>query len=87
MPILYVAVQVFGAKSEAWTFVVLGYGTGSKAPGVPFTNLATHPYLAGHTVLLAHAEAVRREGRRLGDVFLEDQVFQVVVRLRQITTI
>ena len=46
--------------NEAWTFVVLGYGTGSKAPGVPFTNLATHPYLAGHTVLLAHAEAVRR---------------------------
>ena len=53
--------------NEAWTFVVLGYGTGSKAPGAPFTNLATHPYLAGHTVLLAHAEAVRRFRARGGE--------------------
>ena len=53
-------VKYWTTFNEAWTFVVLGYGTGSKAPGAPFTDLATHPYLAGHTVLLAHAEAVRR---------------------------
>ena len=46
--------------NEAWTFIVLGYGAGSKAPGVPFTDISTHPYLAGHNVLLAHAEAVER---------------------------
>jgi beta-glucosidase/6-phospho-beta-glucosidase/beta-galactosidase len=48
--------------NEAWTFIVLGYGTGSKAPGAPYTNISTFPYLAGHNVLLAHAEAV--EARR-----------------------
>ena len=44
--------------NEAWTFIVLGYGTGSKAPGEPYTNISTYPYIAGHNVLLAHAEAV-----------------------------
>ena len=29
--------------NEAWTFVVLGYGTGSKAPGRPYTNISTYP--------------------------------------------
>ena len=44
--------------NEAWTFTVLGYGTGSKAPGKPFADIARYPYITGHNVLLAHAEAV-----------------------------
>ena len=51
-------VKYWTTFNEAWTFTVLGYGTGSKAPGVPFTNISTFPYLAGHHVLLSHAEAV-----------------------------
>mmetsp|Transcript_5573 Transcript_5573/g.17142 ORF Transcript_5573/g.17142 Transcript_5573/m.17142 type:complete len:418 (-) Transcript_5573:1446-2699(-) len=45
--------------NEPWTFVVLGYGTGSKAPGAPFADISINPYTAGHNVLLAHAAAVR----------------------------
>ena len=51
-------VKYWTTFNEAWTFTVLGYGTGSKAPGAPYTNIATYPYLAGHHVLLAHSEAV-----------------------------
>lgn len=51
-------VKYWTTFNEAWTFTVLGYGSGSKAPGRPYANIATHPYLAGHTVLLAHAAAV-----------------------------
>ena len=36
--------------AEAWTFTVLGYGTGSKAPGKPFTDIGRNPYVAGHHV-------------------------------------
>jgi beta-glucosidase/6-phospho-beta-glucosidase/beta-galactosidase len=50
-------VKYWTTFNEAWTFTVLGYGTGSKAPGRPYTNIARYPYLAGHHVLLAHAEA------------------------------
>uniref|UniRef100_A0A7S4B6U9 beta-glucosidase n=1 Tax=Chrysotila carterae TaxID=13221 RepID=A0A7S4B6U9_CHRCT len=45
--------------NEPWTFIVLGYGTGSKAPGGEFAEMARNPYTAGHNVLLAHGEAVR----------------------------
>ena len=51
-------VKYWTTFNEAWTFTVLGYGTGSKAPGKPYTDMARFPYLAGHNVLLAHAEAV-----------------------------
>jgi beta-glucosidase len=45
--------------NEPWTFVVLGYGTGSKAPGGRWAEMSANPYTAGHNVLLAHAAAVR----------------------------
>jgi len=51
-------VRYWTTFNEAWTFTVLGYGTGSKAPGRPYIDIGTFPYLAGHNVLLAHAEAV-----------------------------
>ena len=51
-------VKYWTTFNEAWTFTVLGYGTGSKAPGEPYTDIGRYPYLAGHNVLLAHAEAV-----------------------------
>ena len=50
-------VKYWTTFNEAWTFTVLGYGSGSKAPGRPYTDIAHYPYLAGHHVLLAHAEA------------------------------
>ena len=46
-------VKYWTTFNEAWTFTVLGYGTGSKAPGAPYTDIARNPYLAGHHVLLA----------------------------------
>lgn len=52
-------VKFWSTFNEPWTFTVLGYGTGSKAPGGQFAEMSTNPYLAGHTVLLAHARAVR----------------------------
>jgi len=55
--------------NEAWTFTVLGYGTGSKAPGVPYADARSNPYISGHHVLLAHAEAVevfRTKSRHVG---------------------
>jgi beta-glucosidase len=51
-------VRYWTTFNEAWTFTVLGYGTGSKAPGRPYIDISTFPYIAGHHVLLAHAEAV-----------------------------
>jgi len=56
--------------NEPWTFVVLGYGSGSKAPGYPYTDIARGPYLAGHHVLLAHARAVGafRTARHSGQI-------------------
>jgi beta-glucosidase/6-phospho-beta-glucosidase/beta-galactosidase len=60
-------VKYWTTFNEAWTFTVLGYGTGSKAPGAPFTDIARYPYLAGHHVLLAHAEAVEAFRSRRAD--------------------
>lgn len=61
-------VRYWTTFNEAWTFIVLGYGSGSKAPGEPYTNIATYPYLAGHNVLLAHSAAVA--------VFRQDSVLK-----------
>ena len=49
--------------NEAWTFTVLGYGTGDNAPGNQvnsgnFSDIGRNLYLAGHNVLIAHAMAV-----------------------------
>lgn len=52
-------VKFWTTFNEARTFVVYGYGKGSKAPGRPYIDIGTHPYTAGHNVLLAHARAVR----------------------------
>ena len=51
-------VRYWTTFNEPWTFTVLGYGSGSKAPGAPYADLGRNPYIAGHNVLLAHAEAV-----------------------------
>ncbi len=44
--------------NEPWVVAVLGYVSGSKAPGVQDPN-GTYGYRAGHTVLKAHAAAYR----------------------------
>ncbi|KAL1529113.1 hypothetical protein AB1Y20_000073 [Prymnesium parvum] len=51
-------VKFWTTFNEAWTFLVLGYGSGSKAPGRPYTDIGSYPYRTGHHVLLAHARAV-----------------------------
>lgn len=48
-------VKLWITFNEPWVFTVMGYGTGEMAPGG--RNLQTHPYLAAHNVLRAHAEA------------------------------
>lgn len=64
----------FGDKVKNWltfnepqTFTSFSYGTGVFAPGrcspgldcaIPTGNSLVEPYIAGHNILLAHAEAV-----------------------------
>jgi beta-glucosidase len=62
----------FGDRVKYWltfnephTFILHGYQTGLHAPGrcsnrllCPFGNSTTEPYIAGHTVMRAHAYAV-----------------------------
>jgi len=51
-------VKTWVTFNEAWTFTFLASGFG-KAPGVePYMNMTIHPWIAGHNVLLAHAEVV-----------------------------
>jgi len=51
-------VKTWVTFNEAWTFTFLASGFG-KAPGVePYMNMTIHPWIAGHNVLLAHAEIV-----------------------------
>ncbi|VAI73953.1 unnamed protein product [Triticum turgidum subsp. durum] len=67
--------KLFGDRVKFWTtfnepmiFCAFGYGSGSTAPGrcSPYVSKAcgagdssTEPYIAGHNLLIAHAEAVR----------------------------
>lgn len=44
--------------NEPWCSAVLGYNTGDHAPGYTDAGECA-PYIAGHNMLLAHAEAVR----------------------------
>ncbi|KAK6183901.1 hypothetical protein SNE40_006472 [Patella caerulea] len=41
--------------NEPWVFTVLGYGSGTFAPGI--VDMAKNPYLATHNAIKAHAEA------------------------------
>jgi len=51
-------VKTWVTFNEAWTFTFLASGFG-KAPGIePYMNMTIHPWIAGHNVLLAHAEVV-----------------------------
>ena len=43
--------------NEPWCVTYLGYGVGSKAPGIKRTG--TDDYLAAHNLLRAHARAYR----------------------------
>ncbi len=44
--------------NEAWTFLYLASGNG-KAPSMdPYMDISVWPYIGGHNVLMAHAEAV-----------------------------
>ena len=43
--------------NEPWTVAIHGYDEGSKAPG-RYQRSSTEPYIVGHHLLLAHAEAV-----------------------------
>ncbi|KAJ0976996.1 hypothetical protein J5N97_012470 [Dioscorea zingiberensis] len=52
--------------NEPWSFVSLGYGLGTHAPGrcspsfgCSVGNSAIEPYIAGHNLILAHANAYR----------------------------
>ncbi|XP_048251853.1 lactase-phlorizin hydrolase-like [Haliotis rufescens] len=48
--------------NEPWVFLMKGLGTGEMAPG--HRNLGDEPYLGGHNVLLAHAEAYHLFGNK-----------------------
>jgi beta-galactosidase len=50
--------------NEPWTICVNGYGTGVHAPGHVSD---TEPYVVGHHLLLAHAQAVQLFRRRFGN--------------------
>ena len=41
--------------NEPWVVAILGYGLGTFAPGIKSNS---DPYLAGHHLLIAHAQAV-----------------------------
>ena len=51
--------------NEPWCSSILGYGQGEMAPG---RVSDAEPYLAGHHILLAHAEAVDRYRRKFQDL-------------------
>jgi lactase-phlorizin hydrolase len=48
-------VKLWITFNEPWVFSVLGYGTGEMAPGGK--NTTADPYIAGHNIIRAHAEA------------------------------
>ncbi|CAD6267979.1 unnamed protein product [Miscanthus lutarioriparius] len=87
-----VCFENFGDKVKNWLtfnephiFCSMSYGTGTLAPGrcspgqkcaIPTANSLTEPYIVGHNLLRAHAEAVdlynkyyKDENRRIGLVF------------------
>jgi len=51
-------VKTWVTFNEAWTFTFLASGFG-KAPGIEqYKDMNIHPWIAGHNILLAHAEVV-----------------------------
>ncbi|PFH60610.1 hypothetical protein XA68_10666 [Ophiocordyceps unilateralis] len=72
--------------NEPWCSAVLGYGVGNFAPGRSSDRAGdstTEPWIAGHTILLAHGRAARayhgdfaaRDGGEIGIVLNGDAVF------------